>query len=333
MVSTYTTRKFSSLQEIEAEPGFIEKNPVDESCFDHPLGHYEFPNKASYVKCCHKKPNGRLCRRAHGWGFVVRLSDGTLSLLGNICQRTKYDEAGDARKKFIRYNNQRVRTEQLSHLKREMEQETERLAELEEIDQALTLLNQKIRKFEADIGPVAVARLKEMRRSDRRDIVIDSLHRTYNDEYDPDDPYDFEYEDTWYSHKVGFIAGLEVFSLAREQIASGIEQVRSAYQFIDQIDDQLKPKQIKVLNEKFKAYNTVKKGWPRIQATAARFFSQDFLPMVFLSDDRGSQVKAMRLRMKATGKSISVSAAEKAVDKAYDHLVNKLGAERITAAR
>jgi len=40
--------------------------------------------------CCREKPNGQLCGEGHKWGFVAKLKDGSITIIGNYCARDKF---------------------------------------------------------------------------------------------------------------------------------------------------------------------------------------------------------------------------------------------------
>ena len=43
------------------------------------------------MRCSLKRPSGALCKTPHNYGFVVRLIDGSVSIIGNECGTAKFD--------------------------------------------------------------------------------------------------------------------------------------------------------------------------------------------------------------------------------------------------
>lgn len=78
---------FKSVDQIKAVPGFKPDNPVSIDQFSRFLGYYTLKPA---LKCCVAE-NAGLCRQAHNNGWVVALKDGTASIIGIDCAKSKFD--------------------------------------------------------------------------------------------------------------------------------------------------------------------------------------------------------------------------------------------------
>lgn len=78
---------FKSVDQIKAVPGFKPGNPVSIDQFSRFLGYYTLKPA---LKCCVAEKSG-LCGQAHNNGWVVFLKDGTASIIGIDCAKSKFD--------------------------------------------------------------------------------------------------------------------------------------------------------------------------------------------------------------------------------------------------
>lgn len=78
---------FKSADQIKAVPGFKPDNPVSIDQFSRFLGYYTLKPA---LNCCVAEKAG-LCRQAHNNGWVVVLKDGTASIIGIDCAKSKFD--------------------------------------------------------------------------------------------------------------------------------------------------------------------------------------------------------------------------------------------------
>lgn len=78
---------FKSVDQIRAVPGFKPDNPVSIDQFSRFLGYYTLKPA---LKCCVAEKNG-LCGQAHNNGWVVALKNGTASIIGIDCAKSKFD--------------------------------------------------------------------------------------------------------------------------------------------------------------------------------------------------------------------------------------------------
>src|SRR5690606_3349027 len=68
---------------VEALPDFVPNNTFDKDQYDTAV--HDYVGSGMEFNCCLIKPGNRLCNQPHDWGYVVRLKDGTLSIVGHEC--------------------------------------------------------------------------------------------------------------------------------------------------------------------------------------------------------------------------------------------------------
>lgn len=106
-------RTFSTMDEITSLDEFKENNPVSKENYESILGDYHFDEK---VKCCVQNENEGLCNTEHNWGFVAKLVDGTLSIIGNDCAKNKFGADAKFNLDRSRYINEKRRRDRYDQL-------------------------------------------------------------------------------------------------------------------------------------------------------------------------------------------------------------------------
>lgn len=96
-------KRFRSVEDILALPSFIPSNPVSLATFASFAGDYHLKQP---LKCCVEE-KGRLCQQAHNHGWVVNLKDGTTSIIGTDCAKTKFDSDDGFRARRVEAESER----------------------------------------------------------------------------------------------------------------------------------------------------------------------------------------------------------------------------------
>lgn len=73
--------RFNNYEEIASTPGFVEDHPFEKESYHSVVGVYRLKDK---LGCCFSN-KGRVCKTPHNFGYVIRLSDGFVTLVGNEC--------------------------------------------------------------------------------------------------------------------------------------------------------------------------------------------------------------------------------------------------------
>ncbi len=78
-------RRFESLAEIEAFPGYVRQLDGGKHALDKPIGYYRFKKK---IHCALTN-----CNQPHGHGYVVLATSGKVVAVGNVCGAEIFGEA------------------------------------------------------------------------------------------------------------------------------------------------------------------------------------------------------------------------------------------------
>lgn len=135
-------RTFATMQEIESLLGFKEDNRINKDNYERIFGDYWFPDE---VRCCREKTNGQLCGEGHKWGFVAKLKDGSITIIGNYCARDKFGADAKIKADRSKYLNEKRRRERLAQLE-------DLLADKEKVLKKLVLLKEELEKKQIGSG-------------------------------------------------------------------------------------------------------------------------------------------------------------------------------------
>lgn len=82
-------KRFKSRDEVVTLPGFKDEQPISLETYRGLVGWYSLEKKE--MRCCSLRSTGKLCRTPHQTGWVARVADGALTIIGGDCAKQKYD--------------------------------------------------------------------------------------------------------------------------------------------------------------------------------------------------------------------------------------------------
>lgn len=103
----------NSYSEIVSLDSFIENKEITLENFENIVVDYEI--KDTELKCCLTDDKGK-CGQIHQKGYLVLLKDGSYSLMGGTCGRTKFNADSTISKNIAFFENERKRQEKLGRL-------------------------------------------------------------------------------------------------------------------------------------------------------------------------------------------------------------------------
>jgi hypothetical protein len=166
---TYLIRTFLSEQEIRDEPGFLEDALFSIEDYEALLGDYRLPDR---LRCCLKSPERSRCPATHHWGFVIRLKDATVTVVGNRCGNEKFGAESALSKDRKAYLKEKERQDALKRLRELL---AARQASEEEADQVYQQLREMCGRGKAwlrEIGFNAEKRLLEISKTDLGVVLV-----------------------------------------------------------------------------------------------------------------------------------------------------------------
>ena len=105
-----TIQSYEDLISLEM---FVENKEITLENFETILVDYQITDTA--LKCCLTDEKGK-CGQIHQKGYLVLLKDGTYSLMGGTCGRTKFNADSTISKNIASFENERKRQEKLGRL-------------------------------------------------------------------------------------------------------------------------------------------------------------------------------------------------------------------------
>lgn len=82
-------KRFKSRDEVVTLPGFKHEQPISLETYRGLVGWYSLEKKE--MRCCSLRNSGALCRTPHQTGWVARVADGALTIIGGDCAKQKYE--------------------------------------------------------------------------------------------------------------------------------------------------------------------------------------------------------------------------------------------------
>jgi hypothetical protein len=316
-------RSFASMQEIRDLDGFIENNPVSKLKYKRLLGDYHFGEE---LLCCVQKDSGKLCRKKHKKGWVIELTDATVSLIGNFCAADKFGADSRLIQDRGRYINEKRRLERLAVLQQQIVEKPQRLEKLGSLKALLKELEARINGFIEKLGPLVTRRLKDMARTGRSEVLITAVkYRNGVSERGV-----VERETSSFQEKLGALAGMELTTPGSfYSVYDKINDIVRAYERAEEIDGAPTKKEIETLANRLNEYDRLLKEGNRLLGLEAAFQSNNWLLLCFLTDDKSERYKAARIAMRQAYQAGSKEAAKEWLAEQEKGIRTRLGVDSL----
>lgn len=161
-------RTFKSEAEVRELGGFKENNPLSKTNYRELVGDYEFPEPS---RCCFQPEGRELCRQLHKIGYVIRLQDNTVTIIGNVCAAANFDAEQQISKDRAKYQNEKRRAESLARVQELIAGKQVNMESLR-TKRELKAMQERVTAFIAGVGTQCTAKLQAMARDGRRDVMI-----------------------------------------------------------------------------------------------------------------------------------------------------------------
>jgi hypothetical protein len=126
-----STPRITNYDEVLGLPGFLEKNLITPENFDSVFSDYQIRDRDMH--CCLVSDRG-ICNHKHNFGYVIKLKNGTLSIMGNDCAENKFGANGGIIQGINLYENTKKAKEKLGKVfdfAIRFDEYTERLSNIE----------------------------------------------------------------------------------------------------------------------------------------------------------------------------------------------------------
>lgn len=159
---TVEIRTINTISEIQALHGFIKENPVSHKNYKHIIGDYFLTDE---VNCCFLKENNKICNEGHKWGFVVELVDGSITLIGNECAKTKFNGESRLSVDRTKYLNQKKHEEGLARLRVLIQKKDVALKDVAQVKADLSIVQHRVYEMREKLGAKTIRHLEAIART------------------------------------------------------------------------------------------------------------------------------------------------------------------------
>jgi hypothetical protein len=293
-ISSALVTHFETIEQIRTIDGFREDNPLTLASYHSLIGYYTFKER---VHCCVEKANGQLCKHEHGNGWLVRKTDGSLTLMGRDCANDKFGADSTVFKDIHHAENALRREARISKIAIHLSNRTEREAKLEALSGKLDRLFARITTFLGEAGAKTSRRLLDMARSRNGDVFVtgvkirESLERG-----------EITRERSTVQHRLGRFNGLDVLSRdSYMPLYIGISNIHSAFTAAAKLGNKPSKGVIDDLAGKLDRYDHIVCEVEALLQLEIQFMKNSMLLLCFLVDDRTERPKCARLAMHQNG--------------------------------
>jgi hypothetical protein len=313
---------FESIEQIKGIDGFREDNPLTLESYHSLVGYYTFKER---VHCCVEKANGHLCKHEHGNGWLVRKTDGSLTLMGRDCANDKFGADSTVFKDIHHAENTLRREIRLSKIAGHLAHRAEREAKLKALSGELDQLSIRIADFLETVGTKTARRLLDMARRRNGDVFVTGVKHRESIERGQTTR-----ERSTVNHRLGSLTGLDV--LQRESytlLYIAISNIRSAFSAAAELGEKPSKGVIDDLAGKLDHFDHTVRQVEALLQLETQFMNNSMLLLCFLVDDRAERPKCARLAMRQNGVLGGKDHAKKWLADQETFLTNKLKMDKV----
>lgn len=288
-------KTYHSITDITSIEGFRDERPLNKENYDRIIGDYLLDVE---VKCCFEKSNGILCNEGHKFGYIARLKDETVTIVGNMCAKDKFGADAKIKADRSRYVNEKRRLKRLGTVKKMLSDRIERLKVIHEIRGELNKVIANRDTFLRKVGPVVNNRLVDMSRTGNNAVVITAVNlRNYKDE---DGITKVERRTT--QSTIGRIEGTAIFNPVNfDSVHSALRAVEKTYELVSAIEDDVKSSELDYISNQLGKFELARIEAKNIVDASIAFFKNDFSLLCFIVGDRAERYKAARVAIDQKG--------------------------------
>jgi hypothetical protein len=325
MRKTDELRGFGNFEEIAELPGFVPDNPLTQENYKQIVGWYRLREKRS---CCVQRTGNTLCATPHNHGWVARLQDDSLTILGGDCAKTKFGADSTVFKDIGLAQNARKAKERELRIAQLIAEGARYQARLRDAIMELRTSHRTIDAFLDSIGLEFRGRVDEMAKTGAADVVVEGeIVRRYEEKGRT------KQEVRVVKQRLGSLAGLTAVSKPQfVALIAEMEQIKSAFSELEN-GAHLGLKEKTALSARLEQCEPVLVRVRALQEAATRFMANSALLYCFLTRDRGERARLARLAMKEAGVNGNKDDAKSWLADRENDIRLELGAERIRPAR
>lgn len=286
--SRLEVRTFRSRVELEALEGFLEENPVTKENYKALLGDYELPEP---TQCCFQPSAGELCRQLHNRGYVVLLSDFTVSIIGHVCANKNFDAESNLTRDRNLYSNLKRRAETQKRLAELLTNREAAQLQVRETFDSLKALSHRMDLLLSRLGTACSNQLRTLARGGSGRVVVTGI-RVRRGKFESEELVDRERV----SISVGTLRGINV--LRTDQFSNVNTDLRSINQAFDRaasFTDETKSSELVAVASTIADLPRVVEAANSLIEAEKAFLASDWSALPFLVRDLSDRVKLARI--------------------------------------
>lgn len=288
-------RTYMSEQEIRDEPGFKEDNPVCKDNYARIIGDYRLPE---LIRCCIQKKSGAgLCRQGHNYGFVVRLLDDSVSIIGNKCGKTQFDAESKVARDMALYTNLKRRHEALGRVAELLSGKDQALTRLRELRASLQAASSRVDAYRQTFGESCGNQLSTLAQGGTGAVIVMGERVRFDEDgtraYDPSDRF---------AIPAGTLKGIAVFRPGQFRSAQDeLRKVARAFDKAEETDGNEKTAELMRITADIADFPRVVELCEDLLKAEQDFATCDWSPLPFLVRDVSDQYKLARIARAQAG--------------------------------
>lgn len=314
----------NSLDEISKMDGFLQDNPVTEQNYSGFIAEYNLTDMDAH--CCFSPSEGQKCNQAHKHGFVVRLKDGTSSILGNNCAREKFADESLISQDLARWNNEKNRQKKLGVLSDYVSQSDEMLDNFSKIGTFLKAHSRwKEEEISSYFGVEFLRSLEERAKQQNPRVSIEAVFLKKNKDGEVLERQVVKYE-------IGVLEGIKVFDVGF--LKNIYELAKSLFKSINsaiEISSQEKPNVVVVNNlvSSLSDYKILLNDFNELKALKEAFLKNKPEIYCYVCNEQRARNAAADKCMKSKGDASSKSKQKEFIKSLDKYFCVKYGATSI----
>lgn len=142
--------EISEIDKVLARVKLESATPVTKDNFVSVIDEYKIHK--GHLECLCAEGFKNVCKQKHKHGYIVKLKDNSLSLIGNRCAKLKFAEDSEIRKSIVLYKNQQKLKERLGKLYTYKQEAEKHIEHLEKLKEKLKVLKSNTLNLYINIG-------------------------------------------------------------------------------------------------------------------------------------------------------------------------------------
>ena len=263
------------------------------------IGEYEPLDQK--IRCCVRNPSGVLCSELHATGFVARLADNTVTVIGHTCAEKKFGIDSKLTLDRKAHERRKAMARKLGRLSDLLEMRHTIEGEYASAEADAAALGKVLAELKSELGPDIHARLASMARDGRGAVTVTGI--TINRFRDDDGRQQEEKLHT--QHRIGHLAGMDIFRASaisglHEMVRKGREALSEAVAAADS-RKRISPAKVDRLVASLGDFGRVGREARDLRDAHSRFLENDFSLLCFLESQKTTRYKAAHLALRQRG--------------------------------